>query len=470
MEVALNVDCIADRETVAPVYANLIGIAILPFIFTILALLLWIVIKKIKKTITWKQWRKYTKGTIINSLFIIYPVMLKATIQMFACTSVEGIEYLDLYMNDECWVGDHYTYTICVAIPSLIIWGIGLPFSAFYMIYKKNKDRHLNKKSNMTVYGFLYLGYLPRKYWWEMVILGRKFTILMTIVWLNRVSVEIQALVALLIIVIANRMHYANMPYESKAVNEIEVWSLMVCFFTLYFGLWYLSGDIYSEEAKIILFALIILSNLCFLMKWVIAYIRHAAWAVSIVKRFKLEKKYVDCEELKELLPQSTVRGVKDMYDLRQQHVRDVVNGKLHYYAKKHSEEYIGDLMQYENDLVLQIGHDIVLEKQDEIEYVQKMAKMLNKADASREIGKDILHERRETEMQMKTQLEEDAREQWTIEQGKLDYSAVDNEDIDELVQSPVISKYVRELNDRHKEKLRATMASSPEEEKESIF
>ena len=98
------------------------------------------------------------------------------------------------------------------------------------------------------------------------------------------------------------------------------------------------------------------------------------------------------------------------------------------------------------------------------------MAKMLNKADASREIGKDILLERRETEMQMKTQLEEDAREQWTIEQGKLDYSAVDNEDIDELVQSPVISKYVRELNDRHKEKLRATMASSPEEEKESIF
>ena len=40
--------------------------------------------------------------------------------------------YLDIYMNDECWTGDHAYYTLTVALPSLIVWGIGLPLFAFY--------------------------------------------------------------------------------------------------------------------------------------------------------------------------------------------------------------------------------------------------------------------------------------------------------------------------------------------------
>ena len=55
---------------------------------------------------------------------------------MFACTNIEGTRYLDVYMQDECWQGNHYTYTTSAAIPALIVWGMGLPSHAFYCIYK----------------------------------------------------------------------------------------------------------------------------------------------------------------------------------------------------------------------------------------------------------------------------------------------------------------------------------------------
>ena len=44
----------------------------------------------------------YAKGNAINILFLIHPIILKATIEMFACTSIEGTDWLDVYMEDEC--------------------------------------------------------------------------------------------------------------------------------------------------------------------------------------------------------------------------------------------------------------------------------------------------------------------------------------------------------------------------------
>ena len=94
-------------------------------------------------------------------------------------------------------------YTIGVAVPAFIIWGIGLPFFAFVRLHKLYNLKRLESTRNQEVYGFLYLGYLPRKYWWGLVILARKVSIMITLIWLNSISVVIQALVALLILMIS---------------------------------------------------------------------------------------------------------------------------------------------------------------------------------------------------------------------------------------------------------------------------
>ena len=94
-------------------------------------------------------------------------------------------------MDGECWKDDHYLYAVGLAVPSTIIWGAGLPLVAFFILYKFHQTNEQKSSYNMIKWGFLYLGYLPTKYWWELVILLRKIAIMVTITWLNLVSIEI---------------------------------------------------------------------------------------------------------------------------------------------------------------------------------------------------------------------------------------------------------------------------------------
>ena len=70
----------------------------------------------------------------------------------------------------------------------MIIWGIGLPLLAFMKLYKHNQNNKLYKPKNKKVYGFLFLGYLRKKYWWELVILARKTFILTNVLLMNQIS------------------------------------------------------------------------------------------------------------------------------------------------------------------------------------------------------------------------------------------------------------------------------------------
>ena len=92
---------------------------------------------------TWIDYRKYLKGTILNILFILHPTILKTSMQMFSCTYIDNIPYLDIYMEDECWIGDQWNYVTAVAIPSFLLWGIGLPILAFMILFRLNVVKNL---------------------------------------------------------------------------------------------------------------------------------------------------------------------------------------------------------------------------------------------------------------------------------------------------------------------------------------
>ena len=80
MEMTLNLDCIWDRDKMSPVYANLIGLCILPIILMLLVVLIWTVIRLCRKDLKWKNQRHYSLGTITNLLFLVHATILKVTI------------------------------------------------------------------------------------------------------------------------------------------------------------------------------------------------------------------------------------------------------------------------------------------------------------------------------------------------------------------------------------------------------
>ena len=76
---ALNLDCIIDPSSIKPVYANLIGISVLPIILIVITVVIWSLIKFFRKSMTWSDYRLYIRGTLINVLFLLHPTILKTS-------------------------------------------------------------------------------------------------------------------------------------------------------------------------------------------------------------------------------------------------------------------------------------------------------------------------------------------------------------------------------------------------------
>ena len=95
-------------------------------------------------------------------------------------------------------------------------------------------------------YGFLFQGYSPRTFFWEVIIMYRKVFIIMTTVFLSTVSPEAQVLVVIFIIVINTLIQIQFEPFYTNTLNKMESFSLQVAAISVYTGMYYVTGSHYT--------------------------------------------------------------------------------------------------------------------------------------------------------------------------------------------------------------------------------
>ena len=64
-------------------------------------------------------------------MLIAYPNIIQFMLNIFKCIEVEGELRLKADLEILCWSTNHHIITFFVALPSLIVWGVGLPILAF---------------------------------------------------------------------------------------------------------------------------------------------------------------------------------------------------------------------------------------------------------------------------------------------------------------------------------------------------
>ena len=69
-----------------------------------------------------------------------------------------------------------------VAMPSIIVWGLGIPFFAFILMYRERAK--LDKVETKEKFGFLYNGYQVELFFWEIVIMYRKIAMIFIAVFI----------------------------------------------------------------------------------------------------------------------------------------------------------------------------------------------------------------------------------------------------------------------------------------------
>lgn len=96
----------------------------------------------------------------------------------------------------------------------------------------------------LITYGFLYEEYEDEFYFWESIIMLRKFLVVTVIIFLSTVGLEIQILVALGVVIFAMVLQVIYNPYELWQMDVLERTSLYATCGTLYISMFYMLNDI----------------------------------------------------------------------------------------------------------------------------------------------------------------------------------------------------------------------------------
>jgi hypothetical protein len=260
-------DCYLDGNSTGTdvFYQKLVIIGMLPVVIVILASCYWLPVAAYRSQP--QVLRSQLVSTIIVLLFLVHPSIVQTMFKSFSCMEIDpGEQWLLEDLALECWKGDHSFFVMAVGLPGLLLWGLGIPTLALVLLIRNR--RQLRSVEVKTKYGFLYIGYKHSNFYWELVILYRKIAIAFTSVFLSSISTEIQALTVMIVILVAFNLQLRYMPYENLELNLLETRAIVVAGITIYCGLYFLTNDL-SENVKIVLFVLILVSNIYFLVSWV---------------------------------------------------------------------------------------------------------------------------------------------------------------------------------------------------------
>lgn len=238
-----SIDCmIEDQE---PFYIKLIILAILPTVLAIVLLIVWGAIYCVFYFKTEKIEHCMSKviGSITVVFFLIHPTIITFMFASFNCMEIESGEYWLLAdLEIKCWKGDHLTYALACALPSLIVWGILTPALCLHFLTRKRKDL-LDIRQKLR-FGFLYHGFKETRFYWEFVILYRKVILIALSVFLTNYSINAQALTVLLTVLVYLYLQYIYRPYTLAELNDLEKWAILISAATIYAGLYYLTVEV----------------------------------------------------------------------------------------------------------------------------------------------------------------------------------------------------------------------------------
>jgi hypothetical protein len=92
-------------------------------------------------------------ATLVISLFTIHPNIVQTMFNNFNCANVDGDERVFADMTVVCWDKVFTFWSYIVAMPSIVVWGLGIPFFALVLMYR---DRHsLDQIATKEKFGFL---------------------------------------------------------------------------------------------------------------------------------------------------------------------------------------------------------------------------------------------------------------------------------------------------------------------------
>jgi hypothetical protein len=245
----VNIKCLYPELTDAMVfYYKGVGWAFMPIVVVGICELCWVLVActpffKVTHLV------RNMKATAVALLYFVYPDLCTKTLSMFSCTDICGgnnkLGFLSADLDEPCFTGDHFVYIMCVALPMIALYVVGLPLMAFMTIERIGIKAHKQgkimseMKDDHFVFGLFYSMFKADTWWWELTIAGRKVALAMIGVFgvhLKEMQVHLtMALVVFIILLTAMIGPYGDEPGK-PALHILELIALVFIWLTLWAG------------------------------------------------------------------------------------------------------------------------------------------------------------------------------------------------------------------------------------------
>lgn len=263
---------------------------------------------------------------------LIYLILVFTLAELFDCTYQEstGISTLDAQTSLECYTPE-WKYYQTLAILGIIIYGFGIPFSFYAILFWKRPPlkegtqnvylesrgcfKNLGKYSGDTgivawnsKYSALAKSYTPKYFYWELVIIFRK--LMVSLIQLVATGFPVfHATFVLLVMIIYSIVHYQLHPIYFTIENDrLEYASNLASCFVLICGI-LLTGDDLSVSLKTAL------SYVCILLVGITGFMTLYKFIFAlgrVVQKLKQSNAFRRALELKRVNPHDIAANVED--------------------------------------------------------------------------------------------------------------------------------------------------------------
>jgi len=206
--------------------------------------------------------------------------LCKNTFGLFDCKIIGTQAYLKIDLEEKCYQGRHQTMMLLLGVGQLIVYVVGLPLVV--LIFLRRNREALHTHVSQARYGLFYGGYKTDRFFWETVITGRKVSVVMLSVFGPELGPELQAQVALLLILICIVFEIHGDPYlmetpKHQILGRLELSALMIEWGTMWSGLIIFQLDDSKPSDKgfaVTLTVVVVVTNTILLICFVVQFIR----------------------------------------------------------------------------------------------------------------------------------------------------------------------------------------------------
>ena len=321
-------DCLTDNfDENDAFFTKLILLSCTPITFFLLSSLCWLFIAVIKRS--GEVVKNELVGSAVVLFFLVHPSVMRVLFLAFNCEEVRPGEYWVVGLYIRCWEGKHLTYTLALALPGIIVWGLGLPgLILAFLIRSRASLQSLNVNIR---FGYLIKGYQLNKFYWEFVVIYRKLLIISIATFLTRIEKMTQALMAMTVLMVTLILQHHHKPHNHPHLNTMEHRSILVSCTTLFFGLYYLDSTL-NSSLKVFFFSITLTVNIYFLQFW-LRKMMNSLFVIAIKRIGWLRSRFVVVDEGTAMTNKAFLSVVKSKFvDIKRRRLME--NVKKLYFAK----------------------------------------------------------------------------------------------------------------------------------------